>query len=224
MITAFVKAVVQLSDPRLRRVILFGVAAAILSYVALVVLAWWAMSHIDWFHATWANTASRLLGDLLALVVPLLFFPALATTIMSVRLETVAEVVEDRYYPALSNARPQSWSELLWTTLRFLAATVAVNVVALPFYLLSPIFGLGVPVALLVNGYLLGREYFEIVAFRRLDPAQAGALFRAQRGRWWVAGIGISVLFSIPVVNLAGPVIATAFMLHLFQTLQPQDR
>jgi uncharacterized protein involved in cysteine biosynthesis len=34
----------------------------------------------------------------------------------------------------------------------------------------------------------------------------------------------IAGLFAVPLVNLVAPVFATAFMLHLFETLPPIDR
>ncbi len=223
MIKALFKAFAQLSDPRLRGVVLFGIFGAAAAYVALVALAWWAVSHVHWFQAAWANTASDVVVTLLALLLPLPFFPALATSVASVRLETVAEAVDRLHYPGDGPARPQGWTELLVVSLRFLAATVVVNLISLPFYVMFMVSGLTIPVAVLVNGYLLGREYFEVVAFRRMAPEEARRLFRAHRGRWWVAGAIIYVVFSVPVLNLAGPVIATAFMLHLLRILQPHD-
>ena len=80
--------------------------------------------------------------------------------------------------------------------------------------------GFTVILATLINGYLLGREYFEMAALRRMDPAAARLLFRAQLGRVWLAGAIISVLFSIPLLNLAAPVIACAFMTHVAETLR----
>ena len=66
-----------------------------------------------------------------------------------------------------------------------------------------------------VNGYLLGREYFEQVALRRLDPAAARMLRRAHQGQVLLAGVVIAFLLTVPLVNLIAPIVATAFMLHL---------
>src|SRR3546814_18922147 len=72
----------------------------------------------------------------------------------------------------------------------------------------------------LLNGYLLGREYFEMVAVRRLDLAGAKRLRRDFRGRVVLAGAVIAFLLTIPLVNLVTPMIATAFMLHVFEGLR----
>lgn len=220
MFTALIKAFGQLSDPRLRRVIRLGVLGALACYASLVALVWWGLPKIRLFDQNWANTGSDVVLGLLALIVPLLFFPALATAIMGTMLENVADAVEARHYPQLNWPRPQKWSEILLTTLRFLAVMVAVNVVALPLYLILLVTGLSVVLMVVVNGYLLGREYFELVALRRLDPKQARQWFRHHLGRLWLAGAIIAILFSIPLLNLLAPVIATAFMVHLFQSLR----
>jgi uncharacterized protein involved in cysteine biosynthesis len=72
----------------------------------------------------------------------------------------------------------------------------------------------------LLNGYLLGREYFEMVAVRRLDLPATKRLRRAFRGRVIMAGAVITFLLTIPLVNLITPIIATAFMLHIFEDLR----
>jgi CysZ protein len=38
-------------------------------------------------------------------------------------------------------------------------------------------------------------------------------------GRIFLGGVVIAGLFALPLVNLVAPVIATAFMLHLFEAL-----
>lgn len=76
--------------------------------------------------------------------------------------------------------------------------------------------------AVLVNGYLLGREYFDLVAVRWLDPAQAKVCYRNNLGRVWLGGMTIALMFVVPLFNLVAPVVATAFMVHLFQSLRSQ--
>jgi uncharacterized protein involved in cysteine biosynthesis len=89
---------------------------------------------------------------------------------------------------------------------------VGVNLLALPLYLVP---GLNVVVFYAMNAYLLGREYFELVALRRLDPRTARGLRRAHRLRFFIAGLLMAALFTIPVVNLVASLIAAAFMVHL---------
>ncbi len=222
MFVALIKAFGQLSDPALRRVVRLSILGALGCYVALVALVWTVLPHVTFFDQGWADTGTGIALGLVALVLPVLFFPALVTTIMSAMLDGVADAVEGRHYPHLNWPRPQKWTEVLAGTLRFLLLTVVVNLAALPLYAVLLFTGFTIVLAVGVNGYLLGREYFELVAVRRLDPKQAKLCFRNHLGRLWLAGGLVAVLFSIPLVNLVAPVVATAFMVHLFQSLRPQ--
>lgn len=222
MLAALFKAFAQLTDPALRRVVRLSVLGAIAAYLALVALVWFGLPHIRFFDQGWADTGTGVALGIAALVLPILFFPAVITTIMGAMLDGVADAVEARHYPLLNWPRPQKWAEVVGGTLRFLLLTVAINLAALPLYLILLITGFTVVLAVTINGYLLGREYYDVVAARRLDPAQAKLCFRNNLGRLWLAGALIAVLFSIPLLNLVAPVVATAFMVHLFQSLRRQ--
>jgi uncharacterized protein involved in cysteine biosynthesis len=150
-----------------------------------------------------------------------ILFPAVMVMVMSFLLEDIAEAVEARHYPALPPARPQPVGEMLRSGLAFAAVTVAINLLALPFYLLL-IFLPPLNLFLFygVNGYLFGREYFEIVALRRQTPSDAKRARRRFRGRLFLAGILIAVMMTIPLVNLFAPIVATGFMVHVFEDLK----
>jgi uncharacterized protein involved in cysteine biosynthesis len=94
---------------------------------------------------------------------------------------------------------------------------LALNLLVLPLYLLP---GANVILYLALNGYLLGREYFEQAAQRRLGLRAVGQLRRAAGARLWLAGVWIAALLTVPVLNLVAPVIATCFMVHLFEGLR----
>jgi uncharacterized protein involved in cysteine biosynthesis len=70
-----------------------------------------------------------------------------------------------------------------------------------------------------LNGYLISREFFELVALRQMEPAAALNMRRQSRGKIMVAGILLTFLLTIPIVNFLTPVIATAFMVHVFHSL-----
>lgn len=65
-----------------------------------------------------------------------------------------------------------------------------------------------------MNGYLLSREYFELVAIRRYDARTVEAIRKSRQKKLWLAGVGLTFLMTIPLVNLVAPIIATAFMVH----------
>lgn len=220
MFSALFKALAQLRDPRLSRVLKLGIAGALGAYCLLVAVIWVVLAKVHLFTSGWADWGADLAVGALALVLPLLFLPALATTLMGPMLDGVAQAVEERHYPGLSPAREQPWGEVVAGTLRFFGLTVALNLAALPVYGILLFSGLTLVLATVLNGYLLGREYFELVALRREDAATARQTFRLHLGRLWLGGAVIAVLFSLPLINLTAPVLGTAFMTHLYQSLR----
>ena len=133
-------------------------------------------------------------------------------------LDRVAATVEALDYPGRGPARRDALLDMTLATLRLMVLAVVLNLLALPVYLLLP--GINFFVFLGLNGYLLGRAYFEGVALRRLDTAATRAVRHRFGGRVFLGGIVIAGLFALPLVNLVAPVIATAFMVHLFETLR----
>ena len=128
-------------------------------------------------------------------------------------LDDVADAVERRHYPGLASARAQSAGEMAGIAARFLALVVLVNLILVPFLFVPPVFPF---VFYPANGYLLGREYFELVAARRANPELARALSRRNRLSLWAAGTVAALMLTVPLLNLVAPVIATAAMVHLF--------
>jgi uncharacterized protein involved in cysteine biosynthesis len=72
-----------------------------------------------------------------------------------------------------------------------------------------------------VNGWLTGRLYYELVGLRRHSPAEVKAWRKANGWVLWFTGIVIVFLGTIPVLNLIVPVLGTAAMVHVAQTLKP---
>ena len=94
---------------------------------------------------------------------------------------------------------------------------MAANLGALAVYLLAPPLA---PLAFwLVNGFLLGREYFTLVAQRRLSPEAAARLRGRHAGRVWLAGVAMALPMSLPIVNLFVPILGVAVFTHQFHRL-----
>jgi CysZ protein len=221
MISAFVKAFEQLGDPRLRRFIFFSLFASLATLIALVIGIAVLLSFVDLIGIAWIDTTLAWLGGAASLVLGFLLFPAVVVIVMSIFLDQVAEAVEARHYPDLPKAPGQGTIAGIWTGVKFAALLIGVNILLLVVYLvmlatviLSPL----IPVVFyLVNGWLAGREYFETVAFRRVNAAEARELRRPFTIKLTLAGAAIAFMAVIPIVNLIAPVVATAVMVHLFQ-------
>lgn len=224
MIGGLIKAILQLEDPGFRRVLWKALAVALAMFLVVWAAAAYGLSWAgdalgDWAaqEGFWNNAVEWLisLGGIAAvLIASFLLFPAVMGLAQSFFLEEAAGAVEARHYPDLPPAGEQPLLEGVWDGLRLAAVTIVVNIVALPLYLL-PLVNFIVFYA--INGYLLGREYFEVVAVRRLTPDRVTLLRRRIQGRMILAGIVIAVLLTIPLLNLLAPVVATAYMVHVVE-------
>ena len=85
--------------------------------------------------------------------------------------------------------------------------------------LLTNVFLSCVVMLFLANSYLLGRMYFELAAMRFRPPFEAKAMRRANGAYVFLAGMVIALFVSIPVLNLATPIFAMAFMVHIHKQL-----
>src|SRR5690606_18816025 len=94
---------------------------------------------------------------------------------------------------------------------------IAGNLAAL-ILLLVP--GVNIAAFFVVNGYLLGREYFEFSAMRHIGEAEARRLRRQNGLTVFIAGLVIAAFLWIPVINLATPLFAAAMMTHLFKRIR----
>lgn len=222
MLRGFELAVGQLSDPRMRGVLWQSLALSLVLQLALGAVAWWALQSFATFQWHWVNELVRWLGAAAVAVLAFLLFPASFGIVVSIFMERIADIVEDAYYPNLGRARGIPIWTGIWTGVVFLLAVLALNLVMLPLYLLALfVAGLGIVLFYGINGWLTGRMYYEQVALRRLGPAEVKAWRRANSGILWMTGIVIVFLGTIPILNLIVPVVGTAAMVHVAQTLTP---
>jgi len=214
MLRAAVLAFEQLSDRTTQRLVVRCVLLALATFVLLVVAVAGVLALLQLTGIAWLDTTIAVAGSGLALILAWLLFPVVVALTLNFFAEEVAEATERRHHPDLPPARGLSFADSTLATARFTAIAVLLNLLALPFYLVP---GANVLLYLALNGYLLGREYFELVAQRRLPLGSVAALRRRQRLRIGLAGVAIAALLAVPFVNLVGPVVATAFMVHLFE-------
>ncbi len=216
MLDAASLALRDILSPPFRGVLLKSLALTIGLLVALGAALEWLLAAWVTLPWHWADTAFSILAGI-ALLVGLGFLIAPVTALFAgLFLDEIAEVVERTHYSHDPVGRPLPIGRALATGAKFLGIVLLVNAVALPLVVL---LGFGVLIFLVANGYLLGREYFDLAALRHFDQATARSL-RARHGRTvFVAGVLIALFAAIPIVNLLAPLFATALMVHLVKRL-----
>ena len=222
---SFFRALAQLGDGRFRRVVFLGVLLALALLFAvyalfLQVIWWFTPDSIDLPMIGPVTGVETLLGWASILVMiglSIFLMVPVASAFTGLFLEDVADAVEDRHYPGLPSASVLPWPETLRQSVNFLGLVVAVNVLALFLY---PFVGPAIPLVFWgLNGFLLGREYFTLVALRRLPLPEVKAMRRRNRWTLWMAGTLMAAPLSIPVLNLIIPVLGVATFTHLFHQM-----
>jgi hypothetical protein len=110
-------------------------------------------------------------------------------------LDDIAELVERRDYPQQRPGTPLPTARAVLTGVRFGLVVLAVNLALLPTLLL----GIGAVAMVLANAYLLGREYFEMVATRHMPADEARRLRKENAPRVLAAGFIPAFLVVVPL-------------------------
>lgn len=220
-------AMAQLFTPAFRGVFLKSLGLTLLMLVA----AWFGLSGLfEWLAwpwldswlpalpgwAGWLGTVGTVAAGIgLALGLALLIAPVTAF-VAGLFLDDVAELVERTDYPADPPGRAMPAIPALIASLKFLGVVILGNIVALVLLLVPMV---NVAAFFLVNGYLLGREFFEFAAMRHRPQAQARAMRRRNGATVFLAGLVIAAFLAVPLLNLLTPLFAAALMVHLHKAV-----
>ncbi len=224
MIGDFLKALAQLPDRRFRRVLLLGVGLTIaLLAVLTIVLAWIAGLFIPdtvtllGLEISWLDSVASWATVGLMIVLSVVLMVPVAAAFTGIFLDDVAEAVEEKHYPGLGAVGHIPVRDTLRDSLSLILVTIGVNLVAL--ILLFFVGPLAPVLFWAVNGYLLGREFFQMAAMRRVGREAATRLRKRHAAQVWLAGTLMAVPLSVPLLNLLIPVIGAATFTHMYHRL-----
>lgn len=224
--TSFFKALGQIGDPRFRKVLLLGMgltlALLVACYAGLLFLVEWLTGDAVELpligEVTWVGDLLSF-GSLIFMVVlsAFLMIPV-ASAITSMFLDEVAQAVEDRHYPHLPPAERTPLGEAVKDTVNFLGILIGANLLAFVLYVLfSPLAPF---IFYALNGYLLGTEYFQLAAMRRIGRQKAKSLRRKNLMTVWTAGILMALPLTVPIVNLLIPILGAATFTHVYHRIE----
>lgn len=165
----------------------------------------------------WLTTAvAWLLGT--GLIIGMGFLIAPVTSVFAgVFLDEIADAVEQRHYPQDTPGQPLALLPSIGISLRFFGLILIGNLIAL---VLVVFLGLGFIIFFVLNGYLLGREYFQFAALRHGSLSDVETLRQRHSGTVFFAGLAVAIVLSIPIVNLLTPLFAAALMVHIHKAVE----
>ena len=216
----------QITHPTFRRVFLLGTLTAFI-VLSITLFGLWELwpagtftgwGWLDDILMEWELLAKFAVYAPVAVLGTYFLFPPLAITAMGLLLDKVIEAVEEEYYPDRPAVRKISVGETVLMALKQGGIVLLVNLLAMPLYILfffmsGGILSLGL--YLLINGYLIGREYFEMVAIRFMSRRECYTLRASRHSKAVMGGMVIAGLFLIPFANIIAPVFGAALMTHL---------
>jgi uncharacterized protein involved in cysteine biosynthesis len=222
MYTALSRAFAQLPRSEMRgpliRSILWASLVFVLLWAALAAFVHYELAH----RGAWVEWTAGALGGLVVPFVTWLLFPSVVLMVLGFYGEAIIRAVERRHYPNLATPPKSRRMANLWSGIRLALVGLVLNVVALPLYLWFP--GLNLVLFLGLNGYLLGREYFDAVALRRVDWRAAQRLWREHRMSYILSGVVAAGLFAVPIVNLVAPIVGLATAVHLIERFRRPEQ
>ena len=220
MLSDAIRAFRETFSPPFRRVMLISVALTFLVLVLFGAGLQWALAALPEFGPDlaggWVDAILEFVARFLAVIVLIPLVHPVVSLVAGLFLENIAARVEAEDYPADPPGRDQPFWQSLLVAVRFTLVLIVVNLLALPFYLLPVV---NIALFWVVNGYLLGREYFELVALRHLPEAEVQALRKRHRPRIFLAGVAVALFTTVPVLNLLAPLFGTALMVHTYKSL-----
>ena len=226
ILSDFLKSVAQFDDPKFRRVLWRGMGLTIALLIAACLLvnfginqllsSAWAANLIG--NQSWLGALINVGGVLFTIALSIWLMVPVTSAIIALFLDEVAQAVEARHYPHLPKQTATKLQDQILVGIRFLGILLLANIGALILSMIVPLLAPFVFWA--TNGYLMGREYFQMAAMRLLPRAQAQELFQRHQGSIWTAGVLMAIPMSIPLVGLFIPILGAATFTHQFERLR----
>ncbi|HXZ14533.1 MAG TPA: sulfate transporter family protein [Roseiarcus sp.] len=202
----------QIFSPPFRRVMWKSLALT----GAILAAAGFALDRlaVSYIHVgpAWLSFVLSTLVGLGLFVGAIVLAPPAVSLVASFHLDEIAGIVERSIDSCGAPGTPLPFGPALALGLRFAVLSIAVNLVVL---VLTVFTGVGLAAFFVLNGYLIGREYFELAAMRRVSASEARDLFDRHWLEVFGAGVIVAALVAVPVLNLIAPLFATALMIRV---------
>lgn len=216
MLKSAFRAFGDLFSPEFRSVLFKALGLTIALFIAVLVIAELLIASFTHFSWPWADRLVEV-GTGLALLVAFFFLMSPVTAAFAgLFLDRIAEKVEERHYPWDPRGTPLPTGKAILMAIQFFVVVLLVNLAVLP----TVFFGFGAFVLVAANAYLIGREYFEMVAMRHMPVEEAKMLRKENSPTVFVAALLPAAMSVVPFVNLVVPLFSTAYFTHLFKSVQ----
>jgi CysZ protein len=221
MFASLGRAIATLFTPGFFGVVVKSVVLTLALFVAAFLALQWGLHYLPTLGQPWVNSVVNVLSSLGLIVLLFIAGAPVAALFGSFFLDSIAKSVETRSYPADAPSQGAPAMASLFVALRFTGLVVAVTLALLPADIFLP--GVGSAATLVADGWLLGREYFELAALRHLSRPETDAMRKRHGFAILGGGILLSLLTYIPFADLIAPLFGAALMTHMFKYYQHRE-
>lgn len=224
LFTAVGRTLSQLLDPAFLKVLFLGLITTVAAVGVTYLISSELMKEMPLYESGWqwwqdlVNDALGFIFHTTFFFTIMFFFVPISTIFVSIFLDDIVDAVEDKYYADKKAGSRLGLGRLAYLAMRLLLFILLLNILISPLYLLFFFWLPFVPMVIfyMLNSYLLGWGYYEMIAVRHLGIKGAGKHQKTIRLPIILAGFLTMVLFTIPIVNLTAPIIGLALICHVF--------
>ncbi|MEI9996119.1 MAG: EI24 domain-containing protein [Rhizomicrobium sp.] len=217
MFASLRRALGMLFDRDFRGLVLWTLVLTAALFVALLAGVEYGLARLPELGSPWVNRFLELIAPVALLLSVFVLGAPVAATIGAAFMERIAARVDAHFYPGDSKVRRAPALRSVGESVRLIGLAILINLALLPVDVGIP--GLPEAATVLVNGWLLGREFFDLAALRHQTPEQVTALRHRHGGKIYLAGLFIALFTAIPGIDLIAPFFGTALMAHLSRRL-----
>ena len=222
MISSFLKTFGQINDPKIRKALGLATLLTLLSIILAVTLGvtlidrlldFFSMTLQSWFGKgeSWFRGFAQFLGGSLIFLICYMVFAGIHGAFVGIFIDDILDSVHQKHYPEMPWQKPPGFIKSCLFSARLLSLTLALNLLASPLVILAwfvPPVGLFLQIVL--NGYLLGKEYGQLVEFRIPENESV-----SPKPRYFLNGMVASIIWIVPILNLLAPILLAGSVLHL---------
>ena len=175
------------------------------------------LDQLPWPISWLVETSLEVLAIAFFIFLGSILFPLVLSLVIAFFLDEIVTVVRESNY---NNKFLETTgnSQAIIYAVKFGVLTSLINLVCLPIYLILLFFPImSLVFFYLVNGLLLGREYYGLATIGYVASKERRAIFKENRLQVYLAGLFIAFMMTIPFVNLIAPVLGSVMMVHLLE-------
>ena len=207
-----------------KSIIKTSVISLLCSLVLLIIFLysfWNAIPSLPWLKVIFWGVFDNLLNSIWVFIMSSLFiflYPPLSTIVSGFFLETISDKTNDLLGNNYNNDTTHITGIIAGIRILGLSTVIFLLIIFLKVFFISSFFII-ILFQLLASGYILGKEYYEIVALKIFSYEKVSLFRKKNFVVITIFGMLCSLLFMIPILNLIAPNLTIIIMTSLVDKL-----